>query len=93
MSRWERSELARELRRLGLSYGEIMELIPVQKSTLATWCPDVVLGAGQIEAIKMRRAPNLEPQRDTQWRRRQQIDRIRRMPRTRSMGGSEMHCG
>jgi hypothetical protein len=38
LSRWERAELGRDLRRLGLSYGEIMELIPVKKSTLATWC-------------------------------------------------------
>jgi hypothetical protein len=27
MSRWERSELGRDLRRLGMSYGEIMALI------------------------------------------------------------------
>lgn len=31
LSRWEKSELGRDLRRLGLSYGEIMELIPVKK--------------------------------------------------------------
>ena len=36
LSRWERSELGKDLRRLGLSYGEIMDLIPVKKSTLAT---------------------------------------------------------
>ena len=29
-SRWDRRELGRDLRRLGLSYGEIMELIPVK---------------------------------------------------------------
>jgi hypothetical protein len=38
LSRWERSELRKDLTRLGLSYGEIMNLIPVTKSTLATWC-------------------------------------------------------
>jgi hypothetical protein len=43
LSRWERSELGKDLRRLGLSYGEIMDLIPVKKSTLATWCRDVRL--------------------------------------------------
>ena len=36
LSRWERSELGKDLRRLGLSYGEVMGLIPVKKSTLAT---------------------------------------------------------
>jgi len=40
LSRWERSELGKDLRRLGMSYGEIMNLIPVKKSTLA-------LGAGR----------------------------------------------
>jgi len=38
LSRWERCELGKDLRCLGLSYGEIMDLIPVKKSTLATWC-------------------------------------------------------
>ncbi|MFQ5524037.1 MAG: hypothetical protein ACE5F5_10730 [Acidimicrobiia bacterium] len=57
LSRWERSELGRDLRRAGLSYGEIMDLIPVKKSTLATWCNSVRLTEEQIEAIKKRRAP------------------------------------
>ena len=77
LSRWERSELGRDLRRGGLSYGEIMELIPVKKSTLATWCRDIELTNYQIAAIKKRRAP--EPgSRDTQWKRREAIAQIRR---------------
>ncbi|HJQ77370.1 MAG TPA: hypothetical protein VJ948_08935, partial [Acidimicrobiia bacterium] len=56
LSRWERSELGRDLRRLGLSYGEIMDLITVKKSTLATWCRDVGLTEEQVAAIKVRRA-------------------------------------
>ncbi len=55
LSRWERSELGKDLRRLGLSYGEIMDLIPVKKSTLATWCRDVRLTEEQWAAIKSRR--------------------------------------
>lgn len=54
MSRWDRSELGRDLRRLGLSYGEIMELIPVKKSTLATWCREVTLTEEQMAAIRER---------------------------------------
>ena len=50
LSRWERSELGKDLRRLGLSYGEIMDLIPVKKSTLATWCRDVRLTEEQYKA-------------------------------------------
>ncbi len=65
LSRWEKSELGRELRRLGLSYGEIMELIPVKKSTLATWCREVNLPEQQIAALKKRRAP--EPGIPHEW--------------------------
>ena len=82
LTRWERSELGRDLRRLGLSYGEIMDLIPVKKSTLATWCRDVELTNEQIAAIKKRRTP--EPGRDlngdkytTQRPRRRQIQLIK----------------
>jgi hypothetical protein len=77
LSRWEKSELGRELRRLGLSYGEIMDLIPVKKSTLATWCRDVWLTEEQVEAIKERRAPEPGIPRDTNRKRRKEIELIR----------------
>lgn len=77
MSRWERSELGRDLRRLGLSYGEIMELIPVKKSTLATWCRDVRLSEEQIEALKLRRPSTRRGvPRDTQRKRRKVVELI-----------------
>lgn len=75
-SQWERRELGRDLRRLGLSYGEIMELIPVKKSTLATWCRDVGLTERQIEAIKERRAQDPGIPRDTNRKRRRQVESI-----------------
>jgi hypothetical protein len=82
LSRWERSEMGKELRRLGLSYGEIMDLIPVKKSTLATWCRDVRLTEGQYAAIRNRRTP--APGRDllgnrytTQTPRKREIELIR----------------
>ncbi len=56
-SRWEKSEVGRDLRRLGLSYGEIMDLIPVKKSTLATWCRDIELTPEQLDGIALRRTP------------------------------------
>jgi len=77
LSRWERSELGKDLRRQGLSYGEIMNLIPVKKSTLATWCRDVDLTTDQISAIKERRAPAPGYRRNTNARRLQQIELIR----------------
>jgi hypothetical protein len=80
-SRWERSELGRELRGQGLSYGEIMELIPVKKSTLATWCRDVVLTDEQIAAIKERRAPLPGIPRNTNRKRLAEIAELRAIAR------------
>jgi len=77
LSRWEKSELGRELRRTGLSYGEIMELIPAKKSTLATWCRDVRLTEEQIEAIKTRSpSTNRGVSRDTQRKRNREVEMI-----------------
>jgi hypothetical protein len=81
MSRWERSELGRDLRRLGLSYGEIMELIPVKKSTLATWCREMKLTEEQIAAIKERRAPEPGIPRNTNRRRLEEIAQLRAIAR------------
>jgi hypothetical protein len=81
LSRWERSELGKDLRRLGLSYGEIMDLIPVKKSTLATWCRDVDLTTEQIEAIRERRAQEPGIPRNTNWKRRAEISELRAVAR------------
>jgi len=81
LSRWERAELGRALRRSGLSYGEIMDLIPVKKSTLATWCREIRLTDSQIASIKERRAQIPGLPRDTQRARSLQIVEIRRKAR------------
>jgi hypothetical protein len=81
LSRWEKSELGKDLRRQGLSYGEIMDVIDVKKSTLATWCHEVSLSAEQIEAIKKRRAQIPGIPVDTNWRRREEIAVIRQIAR------------
>ena len=54
LTRWERAELGRALRRLGWTYGEIREEIPVPKGTLSYWCPEIRLAEEQVEAIKAR---------------------------------------
>lgn len=79
LHRWERSELGKELRRLGLTYGEIRALIPVPKGTLSYWCKEIRLSDDQIEAIRERTGPETRVgiPVDTQWRRREEIDRIR----------------
>jgi len=78
LSQWERSELGKDLRRLGLSYGEIMDLIPVKKSTLATWCRDVRLSDEQYAAIRERQyGSRLGIPVDTQSKRRAEIEMIK----------------
>ncbi len=77
LSRWERAELGRDLRRAGLSYGEIMEMIPVKKSTLATWCREVRLTPEQISAIKERRpSTKRDIPRNTQRKRHREAEMI-----------------
>lgn len=76
-SRWERSELGKDLRREGLSYAEIMALISVKKSTLATWCRDVRLSDEQYAAIKERTGSWIGIPRDTNRKRRDEINTIR----------------
>lgn len=66
LSRWERSELGRAVRRLGWSHGEIMELIPVPKGTLANWCRDIRLSEQQIQEIAGRTSSRRGVPRDTQ---------------------------
>lgn len=79
LHRWERRQLALELRKLGLSYGEIRRVIPVPKSTLNTWFSGIRLSPEQVEAIRLRVGP--ESRRgipvDTQRGRRQRIHEIR----------------
>ncbi len=77
LSRWERSELGKDLRRVGLSYREIMELVPVKKSTLATWCRDIVLTDEQLAEIKERNPSVPSTPRDTQRKRHRIIELIK----------------
>ena len=77
LSRWERAEVGRRLRRRGLSYGEIMALIPVPKGTLAGWCRGIDLTPQQAAAIFERTGSRKGVPRDTQRKRRLEVERIR----------------
>lgn len=77
LSRWERAEVGRALRRLGWSYGEIRDVIDVPKGTLAGWCRDIMLTGEQTDAIKARSGSARGVPRDTQRRRRAEVTRIR----------------
>ncbi len=52
LKRWEKKALGQDLRRLGLSYKEIRELIPVPPATLSGWCRDIVLTEEQMDRLK-----------------------------------------
>jgi hypothetical protein len=84
LHRWERSELGKSLRRLGLTYGEIRDLIPVPKATLSHWCREIRLSHEQVAAIAARTGPRSRRgvPVDTQHRRRKEIGRIRADART-----------
>lgn len=77
LTRWERAELGRGLRRQGWTYGEIMDVLPVGKGTLAGWCKEIRLSEGQIEAIKARVPSQKGVPTDTNWKRRLEIQSIR----------------
>ena len=82
MTRWERAELGRKLRRDGWTYSEIMAVIPVVKGTLAGWCKEIRLTDEQIEAIKARVPNQKGVPKDTNWKRRLEIEGIRDAART-----------
>ncbi|MCP3974114.1 MAG: hypothetical protein GY720_06435 [bacterium] len=77
LTRWERAEVGRALRGFGWSFPEIRALIPVPKSTLSGWCSTVELSPAQIKAIRARAVSQLGVPRDTQWKRRNEIQSIR----------------
>lgn len=52
---WERKELGQKLRRLGLSYREIAEIVPVAKGTLSAWCRDVEVTDEQQARLREKR--------------------------------------
>lgn len=86
LSRWERAEVGRGLRQLGWSYGEIRYLVPVPKATLSGWCRDVRLTRAQVAAIRARTTSARGVPRDTQPRRRAEVQRIRADARTFARG-------
>jgi hypothetical protein len=75
----DRRRIARGLRLLGFSYGEIRSLVPVSKGTLSVWCRDIDLSTEQRNAIARRAGPESRAGTsvDTQWRRRLEVESIK----------------
>jgi hypothetical protein len=77
LHRGERRELGRALRRVGLTYNEIRDLIPVAKSTLSNWCEGIRLTDDLVDAIQRRSRTRRRVPRDTQHKRRREVEAIR----------------
>jgi hypothetical protein len=79
LHRWERSELGKTLRRIGLTYGEIRDLIPVPKGTVSSWCRAIRLSDAQVEEIRARTGPGSRTGMpvNTQWKRHEEVARMR----------------
>lgn len=82
MKKWETKETARDLRRSGLSYGEIREQIPVAKSTISAWCKDIKLNSAQLSYLNERHKANaysagLKGAKSNQLRRFNEIEKIK----------------
>ncbi|MFN2610523.1 MAG: hypothetical protein ABR507_06610 [Actinomycetota bacterium] len=75
LKRWERKELGQDLRRLGLSYGQIASVIPVSKGTLSTWCRDIVAAhpEGVLTAVAAARIRSGATRRQSNLRRTEEI--------------------
>lgn len=91
LKRWERRELGRDLRRVGLSYREIARVVPVSKGTLSDWCRDV-----ELDESLQERLLNLSGTRGhhrgaatNRNRRLAEIERIRRQATAETVARSE----
>jgi hypothetical protein len=73
LHRWERRELGKALRSLGLTFGEIQAIVPVPKGTLSNWCASIRLTKEQIAAIDARTPSQAGVPRDSQHRRRDEV--------------------
>jgi hypothetical protein len=93
LSRWERAELGRRLRREGWTYSEIMAVLPVGKGTLSGWCREIRLTEEQIQAIKARVPTQKGVPRDTNRKRRHEIAQIRKQAQAEVPQLLEERCG
>ena len=79
LDRYERRAIVRELRHIGLSYGEIVDATHAPKSTVRLWCHDIVLTDEQRLEIETRCGSESRAGTsvDTQWRRRREVAEIK----------------
>lgn len=69
---------ARELRKKGKSYSEIIQKLTLSKSTVSGWCKDIKLSKLQIEALGNRYDVRLRGAKANQLKRKREVEKIRK---------------
>lgn len=77
MAKTELKKEAVKLRKEGLSYGEILDKVPVSKSTLSRWLRDVGLAERQEQRLTKKR--ELAQKKAVEARRQQRIERTKKI--------------
>lgn len=76
--KWQLKKKARKLRRQGLSYKEIMQKVPVCKSTISLWCRDIELTKKQLARLGSLYDTQCQGAKANQIKRQRQIEEIRK---------------
>lgn len=74
--RWQQKEKARKLRKLGWTYPEIQNKVPVHRTTLSKWCRDIELTPQQIKSHGGRYANRVKAAKTNYLKRQKQIKKI-----------------
>lgn len=74
--RWQQKEKARKLRRLGWTYPEIQNKVPVHKTTLSRWCRNIELTLKQIKVRGGRYGNRLKGAKVNYLKRQKEIEKI-----------------
>lgn len=76
--KWQLKEKARDLRKKGLSYKEIIQKVPVCKSTISLWCRDIELTDKQLARIGSLYDRQCKGARANQLKRQKEIKQIKK---------------
>jgi len=75
---WQLKEKVRELRKLGWTYPEIQDKVPVHKTTLSKWCRGIELTTRQIKARGGRYANRLKGAKANYLKRQKEIEKVQK---------------
>jgi len=75
--KWQEKEKAKELRKLGWTFKEIMKKIPKNRITLSKWCNGIELTSKQIASRGKKYAAELKGAKANQIKRQKQIEEIK----------------